>query len=325
LREKENLRLSRRLEFLPSKDIIALIIALIAIVALTGVLIPGFATPLHMMLVLYSNAALGILALAETYVILTGEIDFSIGSIFWFVTVIGAITMNGTELLVPLLICLGLGLLVGFINGVFSSLLRIPSIITTLAMMIVLTGGLYVITGGGGHGKAAPQLTEFSVGRTFGVPNMVLLWIILTIVLYVIQERSIFGLSIRAIGSNPRATYCSGINVSMIKLMVFVISGFLSAVAGLLYLGYARTPYPLFESGVGVGATLSLQSIAAVVIGGTSFYGGRGGVHRTFIGVLLLAILSSALISLGLGYEWQLIFYGAVILVVTGAYIRLMR
>lgn len=315
----------KKLELTYSKDIIALIIALIVIIILTGILIPGFATPLHMMLVLYSNAALGILALAETYVILTGEIDFSIGSVFWFVTVIGAITMNGRELLIPMLICLALGLLVGFINGVFSSLLRIPSIITTLAMMIILTGGLYVITGGGGHGKAAPELTAFSVGRTFGIPNMVLVWIILTVALYLIQERSIFGLAVRAIGSNPRAAYCSGINVSLTKLVVFMISGFLSALAGLLYLGYARTPYPLFESGVGVGATLSLQSIAAVVIGGTSFYGGRGGIHRTFIGVLLLAILSSALISLGLGYEWQLIFYGVVILVVTGAYIRLIR
>ncbi|MCD6535665.1 MAG: ABC transporter permease [Thaumarchaeota archaeon] len=315
----------KRMEFLPGKDIIALIIALIAITILTDLFIPGFATPLHMMLVLYSNAALGILALAETYVILTGEIDFSIGSIFWFVTVIGAITMNGKEFFIPLLICLALGVLVGFINGVFSSLLRIPSIISTLAMMIVLTGGLYVITGGGGHGKAAPQLTAFSVGRTFGIPNMVLLWIVLAIILYVIQERSIFGLSLRAIGSNPRAAYCSGMNVSLTKLTVFVISGLLSAIAGLMYLGYARTPYPLFESGVGVGATLSLQSIAAVVIGGTSFYGGKGGVHRTVIGVLLLAILSSALISLGLGYEWQLIFYGVIILIVTGAYVRLMK
>ena len=308
-----------------SKDIIALIIALIVIIILTGILIPGFATPWHMMLILYSNAALGILALAETYVILIGEIDFSIGSIFWFVTVIGAITMNGRELLIPMLICLGLGLLVGLINGVFISFLRIPSIITTLGMMIILTGGLYVITGGGGHGKAAPELTAFSVGRTLGIPNMVLVWIILTIMLYLIQDRSVFGLMVRAIGSNPRATHCSGINVSLIKLIVFVISGFLSALAGLLYLGYARTPYPLFESGVGVGATLSLQSIAAVIIGGTSFYGGRGGVHRTFIGVLLLAILSSALTSLGLGYEWQLIFYGVVVLVVSGAYMRLMR
>ena len=318
-------KFSRWQQLAYSKDIVVLIIALIAIVILTGVLIPGFATPWHMMLILYSNAALGILALAETYVILIGEIDFSIGSIFWFVTVIGAITMNGRELLIPVLICLGLGLLVGLINGVFTSFLRIPSIITTLGMMIILTGGLYVITGGGGHGKAAPELTAFSVGRTLGIPNMVLVWIILAIILYLIQDRSVFGLMVRAIGSNPRATHCSGINVSLIKLIIFVISGFLSALAGLLHLGYARTPYPLFESGVGVGAMLSLQSIAAVVIGGTSFYGGRGGVHRTFIGVLLLAILSSALTSLGLGYEWQLIFYGVVVLVVSGAYMRLMR
>lgn len=322
---KKTLKLSRKLKLPYGKDIIALIIAFIVIVILADTLIPGFATLPHMMLVLYSNVSLGILALAETYVILTGEIDFSIGSIFWFVMAIGAITMNGKDLLIPLLICLTIGLLVGFINGVLTSILRVSSIITTLAMMIILTGGLYIFTGGGVHGKAAPDLTAFSVGKILGIPNMVLLWIVLAIILYVIQERSIFGLMLKAAGSNPQATYCSGINVSLVKLTVFIISGFLSAVAGLLYLGYSRTPYPLFESGVGVGATLSLESIAAVVIGGTLFYGGRGGVHRTFIGVLLLSTLSSALMSIGLGYEWQQIFYGVVILIIVGVYIRLVR
>jgi ribose/xylose/arabinose/galactoside ABC-type transport system permease subunit len=309
---------------LPAKDLLALVIALIIIVILTEILIPGFASPAHMLLVLYSNSSLGMLAIAETLVILSGDVDFSVGSIYWNVIVIGAVLMKGGQLMLPVVICLALGLVVGLVNGFFTSVLKIPSFITTLGMMIVLTGALYII-GGVGYGEAAPILASFSTGRILGIPNLVLVWVSLLVLSYIFQDMTRFGWTIRALGSNARAVYCSGMNPVGTKILAFVISGLISAIAGLLWLGYQKVPYPIFEAGVGVGAGLSLEAIAAVMIGGTLLVGGRGGVHRTFIGVLIISILTSALISIGLGYEWRQIFYGFVILAVTAIYTRTMQ
>jgi ribose transport system permease protein/putative xylitol transport system permease protein len=226
--------------------------------------------------------------------------------------------------MLPVVICLALGLVVGLVNGFFTSVLKIPSFITTLGMMIVLTGALYII-GGVGYGEAAPILASFSTGRILGIPNLVLVWVSLLVLSYIFQDMTRFGWTIRALGSNARAVYCSGMNPVGTKILAFVISGLISAIAGLLWLGYQKVPYPIFEAGVGVGAGLSLEAIAAVMIGGTLLVGGRGGVHRTFIGVLIISILTSALISIGLGYEWRQIFYGFVILAVTAIYTRTMQ
>jgi ribose transport system permease protein len=141
-------------------------------------------------------------------------------------------------------------------------------------------------------------------------------WILLSVLFYFIIKITPFGWRIRALGSNPVASRCSGIQVQRIQIAVYMLSGLLAALAGLLYLGWARTPYPTFQSGAGVGADLTLKSIAAVVIGGTLFSGGRGGVERTFLGVLILSILYSILIMAGLGVEWQIMLNGIIISVV---------
>jgi ribose transport system permease protein len=304
----------------PSTQIVILVLALIFIMAIASIVTPGFLTYKHLTMVLYVNTMLGILALAQTLVILSGGLDLSVGSTYWISTMIGALLMVEGETLLPALACLLIGAVVGIINGVAIAKLRVPHVVMTLAMMIILTGVLYVTTGGGGHGRATELLISFSTGRILEFPNISLVWILLSILFYFILKITPFGWRIRALGSNPVASRCSGIQVQRIQIIVYMLSGLLAALAGLLYLGWARTPYPTFHSGAGVGADLTLKSISAVIIGGTLFSGGRGGVERTFLGVLILSILYSILIMAGLGVEWQIMLNGIIIISVVGIY-----
>ena len=301
-------------------EVVILILALVLIMAVASIATPGFLTYKHITMVLYVNTMFGILSLAQTLVILSGGLDLSVGSIYWISTMVGALLMVKGNTLVPALACLLMGAVIGIINGAAIAKLKVPHVVMTLAMMIILTGVLYVTTGGGGHGRATELLISFSTGRIFEFPIISLVWILLSVLFYFILKITPFGWRIRALGSNPVASRCSGIQVQRIQITVYMLSGLLAALAGLLYLGWARTPYPTFQSGAGIGADLTLKSIAAVVIGGTLFSGGRGGVERTFLGVLILSILYSILIMAGLGVEWQIMLNGIIIISVVGVY-----
>ena len=305
-----------------SKQLLVLFLALVGIIAIASLVTPGFLTYNHLTMILYCNSMLGILALAQTLVILSGGLDLSIGAIYWISTMTGAMLMVEGDTLLPALACLAIGVVVGFINGVAIAKARIPHIVMTLAMMISLTGVLYVTTGGGGLGRATEGLIAFSTGRILGFPNISLVWILLTILFYFVLKITPFGWRVRAVGSNPVACRFSGIKVERIQILVYMLSGLLAATAGLLYLGWARTPYPTFQSGAGIGADIALKSIAAVIIGGTLFSGGRGGVERTFLGVLILSSLCSILLMAGLGVEWQTMLNGIIIISVVVIYSR---
>ena len=305
-----------------TKQLLILILALVVIMAIASLVTPGFLTYRHLTMVLYCNTMLGILSLAQTLVILSGGLDLSIGSIYWISTMTGALLMVEGDTLLPALVCLLIGAGVGFINGIAIAKARIPHVVMTLAMMISLTGVLYVTTGGGGHGRATEALIAFSTGRILGFPNISLVWILLSILFYFVLKITPFGWRVRALGSNPVACRFSGIRVEWIQILVYTLSGLLAAGAGLLYLGWARTPYPTFQSGAGVGADVALKSIAAVIIGGTLFSGGRGGVERTFLGVLILSCLCSILLMAGLGVEWQIMLSGIIIISVVVVYSR---
>lgn len=302
---------------------IILTVTLIAIMTIAGLLTPGFLTFRHLMMILYCNTMLGILALAQTLVILSGGIDLSIGSTYWITVMLGALFMVDGSFILPSIVCIIVGAAIGTINGLGISRLKIPHVVMTLAMMIILTGTLYVTTGGGGRGRAAPELISLSTGRIFGLPIISLVWISLTLLFYIVLRMTAFGWKVRALGSNLSACYCSGISIWKVQILVYMLSGALAALAGLLYLGWARTPYPTFQSGAGVGANIMLQSIAAVIIGGTLFSGGRGGVERTFLGVLVLAVLFSILSMAGLGVEWQIMLNGIMILAIVGVHSRI--
>jgi ribose transport system permease protein len=299
-----------------------LVLALLLLVVASGIITPGFLTYQHLTTILYANTMLGIVALAQTLVILSGGLDMSIGSIYWISVMVGAVLMvqgdGGT--LMPALACLALGTAAGFVNGVGIARFKIPHVVMTLAMMIALTGVLYVTTGGGLKGRATDQLISLSTGRVLGFPIISIVWILLSVAFYFVLKVTPFGWRIRAWGSNLIASRCSGIRVERIQIAVYMLSGLLASLSGLFYLGWARKPYQTFQSGAGIGADITLASITAVVIGGTLFSGGTGGVGRTFVGVLILSIINSLLVMAGLGFEWKMIVHGVIIVTVVGVY-----
>ena len=168
--------------------------------------------------------------------------------------------------------------------------------------------------------RATEQLIEFSTGRILGFPIITIVWILLTIIFFFVLKSISFGWKIKALGSNMIASHCSGIKVDRLQIIIYSLSGMLASLAGLFYLGWARKPYPTFQSGSGVGANIMLETVTAVVIGGTMFSGGTGGVERTFIGVIILAILNSLLVIAGLGFEGKLIMHGLIIVTVVAIY-----
>lgn len=305
---------------------------LVVLLVLGGSITPSFLTVNHITNILYLNTMFGLLAISQTLVIITGGIDMSVGATYWLTIMLGAQFMKGGNLWPSILLCLLIGIVVGFINGFGIAKVKIPYVVMTMAMMIILTGVLYVTTGGGGGGKAAPELTKFCILRIFrskakggfvGIPIRVVIWIALTAFFGFLLNNTVIGWRIRSLGSNMTATHFSGIKAERTQILVYTLSGFVAAIAGLFYLGQAKTPYPTFQSGVGVGANITLQTIAAVVVGGTFFSGGKGGVWCTFLGVTVVSVLYSVLGMIGLNENWQILCNGLIILIIVGTYSKL--
>ena len=283
-------------------------LALLVIVA--SLLSPAFLSTTNVFLILRQAAALGIIAEGQTFVILTGGIDLTVGSILSLsvVLVTSLYKYNDIRLVPLLLLVIGIGALIGVINGGAVAWLGVPPIVMTLGMMTLIQGAGLM------YDKGVPQNTLTDTFRFLGegkiwiVPIPVLVWAVVIGISAVLLYRTNFGSFVYAVGGNPKATRLSGVNVKLVMVLVYVVSGALAAIAG--YVLAARM-------GVGdnwVGQTYALDSIACVAIGDTSLFGGRGGVGTTVAGVLLLSVLYNLLLLLGVSYFWQEVVKGLIII-----------
>lgn len=271
----------------------------------------AFLTERNMMNVLRQMSGIGVMAIGMLFVILTRGIDLSVGSIAALGAVSTAILVQDYPMPVALVMVLGLGALCGLVSGIFIAFFRLPAFVITLAMMTAARGVALILSNGqpimlGAPGKA---LQTFGTSFTLGVPNPALLMIALFALAFVVLNYSRFGRLVKAIGSNEEAVRLSGISVPWYVLSVYVISGALSAVAGVLVTS---------RSGVGsasVGAGNELDVIAAVVIGGASLMGGVGGVINTFIGVLILGVIGNIMNLAGVPGYHQQVYLGVIIVV----------
>jgi len=306
-----------------NKDILQVIILssmLVVIILVAGILKPGFLSTKHLITIAHDTSILGISAIGQTIVILTGGIDLSVGATMLMADAVGAMLLGGQNRIIPILICLGLGLLIGAINGAGIAFLRIPPFIMTLGMMAILTGSIFIFAKTSGF--ASPILRYLSVGKVGNIPILIIIWIFLAVLMAVIMRLTVFGRAVYAIGSNPVASYRSGIKNKIVIFFVYVISGIFSAIAGLFLLGYTGVPELTYRGG-GLGSNYTLSAIAAVIIGGTIFTGARGGVERTVFGVLVLKILFSILTMMGMSGPGKLIAQGLIVIVIVGIYMKL--
>lgn len=292
----------------------------IGLALIAEMLAPGFLQIGHLSFMLEVMAIIGVVAIAQTIVIITGGIDMSVGAIMYLMMTVGPLFMK-EEFFLPFLLCLGIGALIGAINGALIAWAKVPPIIQTIATMITLTGVVFVRTGGTPGGRAHPILRAMSIDYVGPLHMVTIIWFVLTIIFFLVLRATVYGRYIQALGSNLRASYLSGIRVNLITFSVYVISGLLSALGGLLLLGYIEIPYFPTQVG-GLGIDYSFNTITATLIGGTLFKGGKGGVERTFLGIFLIQFLFSLLIMLGLPTPAKMVVNGIIIVAIVGIYMR---
>lgn len=275
---------------------------------------PGFAAPGQIVKLLTIAALLGIVAAGQNLVILGGRegIDLSVGAVISFGAVIAGNIMQGDNLMVvpAILGAAGVGLVIGVINGIGVTILRIPPLVMTLGMLGVVQGALVAMTRGIPSGNAAPVLSGFITRSVlFGIPGILFVWLAVGLFMAWLLRRTAFGYRIFAIGTNERAAALTGVSVWRMRIALFGMSGFFAGLTSVFVLGYTGNSF------IGVGEQYMLPSIIAVVLGGTPLSGGQGSYTGTMIGSFLLVVLQSILITLQMEEFGRQIIFGMTLLV----------
>jgi ribose transport system permease protein len=270
-------------------------------------------SPNYLLQQLQIGSFLGIVAAGMMIVILISQIDLSVP---WTLT---AAAMMATAVGGPwaLPVGLGVGLLVGLVNGVGVAYLRIPSMIFTLGVNAVMRGLMVAHTGGFAPQTAATDLMRWlAAEHSFGIPNALFVWLAVSALVALILRRMALGRYIYAIGNKEAAAYLAGVNTRGVIVISFALCGLAAGLAGVLLAGYSTKAYQ------GMGDAYLLPSIAAVVIGGTNILGGRGRYLGTLVGVILIVLLNSVLSIMEMPEAGRQVIYGAVIILMLLVYGR---
>ena len=294
---------------------------IVLLLIISGIRQPGFLSYGNLRQQLVLAAFLGTIAAGQTVVILTGGIDLSVAWNLNFAAILFTQSIDGSgnpgRILLGTVLALLAATAVGTVNGLGVAYLRIPSLVMTLGVNTVMLGVALVYTNGSPQGLAPSFARELATGRIGGqLPWALVFWAVLSLLVIVMLKRSTFGRRIYAIGNNPRATYLSGIQVRRSLVGVYAFAGLTAGMGGILLAGYSSNTY------LGMGDAYVLQSIAAVVIGGTSILGGSGTYARTIIGAIMIVLLQNALQVVGIEPAGQQILYGLIILLMLFIYGR---
>jgi ribose transport system permease protein len=276
-----------------------------------SLLSPVFLTSRNIVNIFTTASIPAILAIAQTLVILTANIDLSIGSIFAIAGVTSAVLMKGSNIPAPYAVLAGLamGASLGLINGLLVAVIKLPPFIATYGVSFTaygLASGIlkgYVIYG-------FPDAFRFiGSGKFYGIPMAIILAGIVVFLMWLLLTRTTFGRRVFALGANAEAARMSGINTMGVLILVYVLSGLIAAFAGIVQIARINA------ADVELGSALLQPAIAAVVIGGTSMYGGEGGVWGTVVGALTMTIIQNALVLVGVPTLWQQFILGLFIIV----------
>jgi ribose/xylose/arabinose/galactoside ABC-type transport system permease subunit len=284
-------------------------IALILLIIVAASLSPRFLTPVNLMNVLRQTAIVGVLGIGMTFVILTAGIDLSVGASLALSAVLLAGTLESTESIwLAMLVAVLAGMAVGLGNGLGVTLGGVQPFVMTLGMLGIARSLAFLYTGGQPIPVLDRQFLTLGIGYVWRIPIPSIIFISILIVAAFVLRYTPFGRAVYAIGSNEEAARLSGIQVGRVKTAVYVISGFTAAVGAIMYCSqFASAPAI-------AGEGYELDAIAAVVVGGTSLFGGQGGVIGTFFGALIIGILSNILNLMGVSPFAQPLAKGALII-----------
>lgn len=273
----------------------------------------NFLDPINIRNVLRQTSINAILATGMTFVILTGGIDLSVGSVLAFGSIIASILSSSSiGPVLPIFVAIPLGLLaglaLGLVNGFFTAYLRIPAFVVTLGMLSMARGLTLIASDGMPVSRLTDNYIAIGQGMVGSVPVPVIIMFAIYGLAWFLLYRTTFGRYVYAVGGNEEAAQISGVKVRQVRLAVFGISGLLAALGGIIL--SARTTAGLPQA----GTTYELDAIAAVVIGGTSLFGGQGTLFGSLIGALIIGVVNNGLDLLGVSPYYQLVFKGGIII-----------
>ncbi|MCU0490666.1 MAG: ABC transporter permease [Chloroflexaceae bacterium] len=301
--------------------------ALIGLFVVFSLASPNFLQFDNIVGILLATAVNGVLALGVTFVIITGGIDLSIGTVMTFAAVMTGVFITNWQLPVPLGVLGGLaaGALCGFVNGVVIAKLNIPSFIATLGMLNVAKGLALVISDLRPiYFNDTPAFNQLTMGSLLGaiipgfdIPNAVLILFGAAIIASAVLSKTILGRYTFALGSNEEATRLSGVKVDNWKIAIYTVTGLFSGLAGVMIASRLNSAQPALGQGY------ELDAIAAAVIGGTSLSGGQGSILGTIIGAFIISTLTNGLRILSVPQEWQTVITGGI--VILAVYLDIIR
>jgi ribose transport system permease protein len=286
-----------------------IIIAFIIICVILSILSPVFFQVTNIINVVRQTSIYGIMAVGMTFVILTGGIDLSIGSIL---AISGAILAGmlkaGDSILLAVVAAIGIGILCGLMNGFFITVGKITPFVATLGMMSIARGFTLIYTKGYPISGFSTSFRFIGAGYVFGLPVPIIMFLAIVILANIVLTQTKLGRYTYAIGGNEETVKLSGINSGFYKTLVYVIAGATAAISALILTSRLNSAEPVAATGY------ELDVIAAVVIGGTSLNGGRGSVWGTFIGSLLIGVINNGMNLIGISSYFQLVVKGLIII-----------
>ena len=284
-------------------------IALLLLVILMALIAPNFFSVKNGLNIAQAVSINAVIASGMTVVILTAGIDLSVGSIVAASGVATVLLLNGgVPTAIAALVAILVGALIGLINGAIIAYLALPAFIVTLGALTYTRGVAYSMHGGPVQIAGESGIESIGNGSIGGIPMPVFIMIFVYWFFWFLLERTKFGRHVYAVGGNPQAARLSGIDVKKVLMSVYVISGVTAGLAGLMFASRVRSGQ------VTAGVGYELDAITAVILGGTSLFGGRGRIFGTLIGALLIGVLSNGLVLLGVPIYTQLMIKGGVII-----------
>ena len=307
---------------------VAALILAVVLFLLSGLLPNGFGSDLDVARAQATNILrlavfLGVIAAGQTLVIISGSegIDLSAGSVVTLTAILTYILVNGIDArVVPaLLVALAVGALVGLINGIGITFLKISPFVMTLGMSGVVTGAIIVITHGSVSGKVAPIMTRLiarPLSPALQIPNAIIIWILFGILMWLLLERTTFGRNLFAIGVNRITARLSGVNVAAMNLATYALAGALAGFGGFLLVGNTGVVH------LQLGQPFLFPSIAAVAVGGTLLSGGKGSYWGTMAGAIVLTLITSLLTTMQMPDSVRRMVLGGTLLILISIYGR---
>ena len=291
-----------------SDNYIVLVVA--ASLLIMTIIKPNYLSASNLAGILSSSAIYGVVAAAMTISIIGGEFDLSVSTLLGLITILFADWSQRLGVGPAVLLCLVTGTLAGLLNGILVGVLRISSFVATLGTMQIFKGIALTYCGSSPVSCYNETLFAFTTGKFLGIPNLAYFFVLSLALAQLVLAFTRFGRNVFAVGGNYNAARMAGINVTVIKIWLFVILGFATAAAGIFMAAKTNSGNALY------GSDLTMTVVTGVVIGGSSLSGGKGSAFKTFWGMIFMGVLFNALLKLKVQGSWQNFLTGIILIVV---------